>query len=621
MSRTLAYDFLLDSASTIAQAVLQGPIPDFTAAGNRMSFDSVGNLVFAPHQLLENANLSDPTGEAPSGWSVTNEGAGNSVVWTDGGRYFSGVFTCGSAGRVSILNSITVLASTTYTAFAFIENSAITAGDDLLLRASGTSGTDGDITDADWDALGGVAGWYAVGFTMGADVAVSLQIGCGISIGDTVGASTISRPGVVKGLLPGVGVNVPAKLSGEPLGRWVGTDDGDEPLYDQPRYAHDPADSDAQLGMLMEEARTNLCLQADDLETTWTNPGANTTITANAGTAATGNATADDVLHGDAAETLQQTITVTDNTVVTISGVVQQGATGAHDWVKMEWMDNSDGDNGFEFWADLSTGNVGTAQASGTGSYTASSVFMTDIGGGRYRIGATGQIVTGQTDGRLEIINTTADAVDTAEATNSVFWSSLQVEESASVTSIIPTTTASVTRAKDVNSTTDETWYNFLVGTFYAQFSHLVPTSSTDEGTVFDIRGQGAGSDRHRITIDYSVPNADFRRNTAGDDFTVSGGTITANTTHRVALASIQDDAAAYANGVSIGTNSTIDPADEASWKLGIGMESGEILHLNGYLQAIEYYDTRLPNGDLEKLTLGQSIGAVYMPAIRRRRR
>lgn len=195
------------------------------------------------------------------------------------------------------------------------------------------------------------------------------------------------------------------------------------------------------------EARTNLIIQSDALATTWTLPGANTTITDNAGVALTGLTTADDVLHGDSAETVQQTVTLTADTVTCLSAVVEQGDTGEHDFVKIALIDNSDGANGPEAWFNIATGAAGTAQADGTGAITDSGII--DMSGGKYRIWVSGTITAGQTDGRVELINTTADAVDTAEATNSVYWSSIQLEVGQSPSSINPTVLTSVTRAAD----------------------------------------------------------------------------------------------------------------------------------------------------------------------------
>ncbi|KKN39046.1 hypothetical protein LCGC14_0747360 [marine sediment metagenome] len=359
---------------------------------------------------------------------------------------------------------------------------------------------------------------------------------------------------------------------------------------DLPRFAHDPADSNAQLGLLIEEVRTNVCLQSDDLETTWVNPGSSTTITADAGTAATGNVTADDVKHTISTNSLQQLITATDNTVYTISAVVQQGDTGSHDWVKMAWLDHSDGDNGFEAWFDLSTGNVGTAQATGTGSYTASSVFMTDIGGGRYRIGATGQIVSGQTDARFEIINTTADAVDTAETTNSVYWSSLQAEIGTFASSIIPTTTASVTRAAETCSTTDVSWAADGVGTFVAEAVAV----GQDSATLFSLND---GSTSDDINSYWLTTNGNMAtRKTAGTDGDAQATAVNwaVGVSQKIAFAYATNDIALSVGGAAVITDSSADPpakADITTFK--IGGAATATLWWNETIKSIKYYNVR----------------------------
>ncbi len=255
-------------------------------------------------------------------------------------------------------------------------------------------------------------------------------------------------------------------------------------------------------GYLTEEARTNLCLESDDLTTTWTLPGANTTITANAGVALTGLTTADDVLHGDSAETVQQTVTVGADVITALSAVVEQGTTGEHDFVKIAVIDNSDGANGYEAWFNIATGAAGTAQADGTGTLTDSGII--DMSGGKYRIWVSGKITAGQTDGRIELINTTADAVDTAEATNSVFWSSLQLEAGQSPSSIIPTVLTSLTRAADSmlygTSGMVLNEINFQAGTIVTEFmANPGSLASGSNQHLFTASSDALASDRPQL--------------------------------------------------------------------------------------------------------------------------
>ncbi len=361
-----------------------------------------------------------------------------------------------------------------------------------------------------------------------------------------------------------------------------------------PRFDHNPV-SGAAKGLLMEEARDNICLQAEALGTTWTLPGGNTTLSSFATAAPDGNATAEDVLHGDNAETVQQTITVTDNTVVVISAFVHQGTTGSHDWVKMSWLDDSDGDNGFEAWFDLSTGNVGTAQAQGTGSYTASSAAMVDVGGGWFRISAIGQIVSGQTDGRIELINTTADAVDTAEATNSVAWWGLQVEEGGFLTSYIPTTTVSVTRTADRCFVNDVTWFNTNAGTFV--ITALSGGDLAEKGWwSFTLSGN---LNRMRMIRRTNNKTQNFITNSAdADGATISSGTIADFAVFKEAMAFADDDMGVSLNGESVVTDLALGiPLSSVPTQLLFGNQSfNNSASSDQYFQSFKYYNERKDN-------------------------
>ena len=374
---------------------------------------------------------------------------------------------------------------------------------------------------------------------------------------------------------------------------------GTAPLYDQPRFDHDPSDGTA-LGLLIEEARTNVCLQSEALGTTWTNPGSNTTITNNAGVAPDGNTTAEDVLHGDTAETIQQTITATDNTVYTISAFVKQGTTGSHDFVKISWIDESAGDNGFEAWFNISTGAVGTAQATGTGSYTASSAKIQDVGSGWYRISAAGQIPSGQTDARFEIINTTADAVDTAEATNSVFWWGAQAEEGSFPTSYIPTTTASVTRAADACSTTDLSWFNVSEGAYFVKA--LSPVIAPNQ-YLFYVH-DGSVSESHILWSGGSgIPKGSIF--TPGDDADADGATNwVADTISKQMAAYQEDDFQMYFDGGASTQDTSVDISLTGDFDLfQVGNRPDAARAWNGWIQEIKYYNVRKSDAFLQSET------------------
>lgn len=93
-----------------------------------------------------------------------------------------------------------------------------------------------------------------------------------------------------------------------------------------PRIDYDPL-TGAPLGLLVEEARTNLALQSRDFTTTWLqNPTASVAVTANATTAFDGTLTADKVIEEDTANTfhdLYQSANVTAATTYTFSMFVK----------------------------------------------------------------------------------------------------------------------------------------------------------------------------------------------------------------------------------------------------------------------------------------------------------
>lgn len=380
-------------------------------------------------------------------------------------------------------------------------------------------------------------------------------------------------------------------------------------------------------GYLTEEARTNVALQSEALGTTWTIPGSNTTITDNAGVAVDGATTAEDVLHGDNAETVQQTITVTDNTVVNISAFVKQGSTGSHDFVKIAWLDESGGNNGFEAWFDLSTGNVGTAQADGTGTFNSGSAIMTDVGSGWYRISASGQIVTGQTDGRFELINTTADAVDTAEATNSVFWWGMMVEEEFHTTvrtSYVPTTTGSVARNADVSIMSDVTWSNTQRGTFLTEaFSYDVSSENTDAHLWIILDDADVGNDPS-ISQQMGSSGARFNTNytvsTGNPAFTNGASNDLVNATPFKSIVTYaQDDMVTIVNARPSDTDTTLDVDADANAfdTFFIGSNLSSARQWNGHLTRITYWNRRLfPDGRLDdKTTLLEWLGGTMFAA------
>jgi hypothetical protein len=135
-------------------------------------------------------------------------------------------------------------------------------------------------------------------------------------------------------------------------------------------------------GLLVEEQRTNNCLQSQDLTTTWTtNRGS---ITANATVAPDGTTTADRFVENTATGVhgpVQFAITTTNGSANTVSGFFKAGSRSV---IVIRFQDNATGLNGVGAEFNLSNGTISVA-ALVVGTFTSPSATITNVGGGWYR--------------------------------------------------------------------------------------------------------------------------------------------------------------------------------------------------------------------------------------------
>jgi hypothetical protein len=91
-------------------------------------------------------------------------------------------------------------------------------------------------------------------------------------------------------------------------------------VTDVPRFDHNPTTGES-LGLLVEEARTNLLLRSEEFDNAaWTPPSSIASVTANAGTAPNGTTTAELIAGvSAAADQIYQTVTVANTTAYTLS--------------------------------------------------------------------------------------------------------------------------------------------------------------------------------------------------------------------------------------------------------------------------------------------------------------
>ncbi len=490
------------------------PDSDYAGASARMMFDSDGVLGFAPHQLLDNANMSEQAGDPtlPAGWTVQTGGV---ISYTDLGDFDSMQIDDGQTGlRPMIRRSVAAEVSAVYTFGAFINAVTVSSGDDAVVSAHDTSGTDARVrTNIFSDP-----GWYCNAFVMGAsDTSMTLRVGISCN-GVAEGSLDLQQPFVIRGLLPGITVGGGTTTFFEELPKdWLGTQNGDSPRY-HPRlksYYYDGAAWNNH-GLLFEKAHTNLCLQSEDFATTWTTTG--TTVTVNQLAAPDGNTTMDKIIHTTSSGIVSQIQTSAGNDIQVVGSLHVHG-DGTHDFVRMEVLDAAG--NGGEAWFNVLAGTAVSKANVGTG--TADEFGIVDLGGDMYRIWLVATPASGDELDLLRFTNVTADASTTSEETNFTYMWGAEFQAISPLSSYIPTTTAAVTRAAE---SLDRSFSGDLSAglTLYSLSMHPIAYPNAADPRIVILYDDSGSSDYTDHRVDSSLANIRMGTvNSGGDNGSISG--------------------------------------------------------------------------------------------------
>jgi hypothetical protein len=345
-----------------------------------------------------------------------------------------------------------------------------------------------------------------------------------------------------------------------------------------PRFDHNPTTGES-LGLLVEEARTNLLLRSEEFDNaSWSK--ANSTVTANAVTAPDNLSTADKIVVNNGAsgfDAVLQGVTITANAVTTLSGFFKAAEYTA---VRIQ---NSQGGNGYIAAYNLSTGALISQGAIGTGTIVGHGIQV--FPGGWYRIWVSGTITSGATNAawRIQISDTSGTAV-TGDGTSGIYAWGAQLEAGAFPTSYIPTTTATVTRSADVAS---DTTRGGNIRSLFAQFrspaSGTRPVVSLDDNTANErIEILTSGTDPKLLVTDGGSAVADL-----------NAGAVSANTTARIAARFNTDDYAISINGGTSQLDAAGTLPTATRVRIGSNQAGG---YLNGTIARITGWESALPN-------------------------
>jgi hypothetical protein len=353
------------------------------------------------------------------------------------------------------------------------------------------------------------------------------------------------------------------------------------------RFDHNPATGES-LGLLVEEARTNLLLQSSALTTaSW--GLTNVTRTANSTTAPDGTNTAVKIASttGTWQSFLSQVSVAGITAVPTTFSCYAKAAEAS--WFCLAGIQYGEAIAYFN----LATGALGTRSAGSAHS-------ITPVGNGWYRCSVTCASASSTQWGFFPA--NTDNTLTPAPIGNGVHVWGPQLEAGAFPTSYIPTTTATVTRAADVASMTGtnfSSWYRQDEGTFVANVLSVPSVQSF----VFDCGNNGTdptGANGHVLQVLSSTVNAVTElNNTTQASISVSYAGSATRSSYGYRLNSF--------NLAMNGTLGTLDTSGTvptpATQRLVIGARFNGTLALNKPIARLAYYPVRLPDAQLQALT------------------
>jgi hypothetical protein len=222
----------------------------------------------------------------------------------------------------------------------------------------------------------------------------------------------------------------------------------------------------------------------------------------------------------------------------------------------------------------------------------------------RLQISATSGITSGDV-----LLAYTGFLGASATAGDNVFIYGAQLEAGSFATSYIPTVASTVTRSADVATMTGtnfSSWYNQSEGTFIASVTPIgVPSGGSN--VRFLEANDGTGNNRKPLLFAASTGVASSQYRVGGADqalLSSASGAYASNVNLRIGTAYAANDFAASYNGATVLTDTSGSVSFTAT-QLTIGYATsgaGSEIY-NGHIRQLAYYNTRLPNAQLQTLT------------------
>jgi hypothetical protein len=368
------------------------------------------------------------------------------------------------------------------------------------------------------------------------------------------------------------------------------------------RFDHDPETGES-LGLLVEEARTNLFTRSEDVLNAW-NIRNSSPIIENSIVAPDGTLTADSFIEMTPSSGLgdhyldRTTISQAANVPLSYSIYVKR-LSGIRP-ISLVLFANS---NSSTISARFDLNNItSTRFTNGTGSIVDSSI--TPLPNGWFRLSISGTPTTASVTDlrvRIQLINQSTTYI--GDGTSGLYIWGAQVERGSFPTSYIPTQGSTRTRAVDNAQITGKnfsSWYRQDEGTLIAKArSYNLTTSTFPYIAAIDDT-----TNNNRTGLGYLVASLGgvfIRTNNVGQ---VEIYPLVNTNPRTGSLAYKLNDTATCYNGGTVFTDTSVSIPTLNRIQIGdLGIALSTIYNLNGPISRLTYYPKRLPNQQLQALT------------------
>jgi hypothetical protein len=372
------------------------------------------------------------------------------------------------------------------------------------------------------------------------------------------------------------------------------------------RFDHDPSTGES-LGLLIEEARTNLLLRSEEFDNaSWAKVQSN--LIPNQATAPNGTLTADKLIEDTSnnQHAISQNVSVSSGATVSTS-VYFKSSERKFGRIIVYRTDSEPFSNNFSVIFDILGGNIFFQSQNGNGILLKSDI--QSVGNGWFRAHITGNVPNAtQYQVRVNIIRDNQTNPNyTGDGTSGIYIWGAQLEVGAFPTSYIPTQAATRTRAADNASITGKNfseWYRQDEGSVVIKARTNVTTDGISNRFPYSMQiDSGVGS------TNFAIDNGVLTNGAIRQVFVaqVGGVTISSGMGNNLSYNGLpcsfayKTDDLAFINGGGTLFTKGNAPLSKNMVRLLIGTGNGGLIR--GTVQSLKYFPKRLPNEQLRALT------------------